>query len=365
MHHAWIDGEPAELPAAAATAARLLHASCQPLIAGLGTDVAGARAATALAQRIGAAIDHMNADALLRDLDVLRETGLMLTTESEASIRADTLLLVGAGGIEPSSELLRRLFGVSGAGNDTRGAQRRVFWLSPGRHSAAPGKITAIAVEASDLPALLAALRAGINGRPAGPSPVPAPVLAGLADALKAARFGVAAWSATELDALAIEMLCGIVADLNAATRFSGLPLPPGDNAIGVLQVCGWMTGFPVRTGFGRACPDHDPWRYRAARLVDSGEADCVLWISAYRAKAPEWSGSPATIALAPADTRFAKRPHVHIAVGAPGRDHDGVEHHVRMGTLAAIAATNRSKAVSVAGAIASITAHLPDGPPS
>jgi formylmethanofuran dehydrogenase subunit B len=190
-------------------------------------------------------------------------------------------------------------------------------------------------------------------------------VLDGLADALKAARFGVAAWSATQLDALTIEMLCGIVADLNAATRFSGLPLAPGDNAIGVLQVCGWMTGFPVRTGFGRTSPDHDPWRYQAARLVDSGEADCVLWISAYRAKAPEWSGSPATIALAPADTSFATRPDVHIAVGAPGRDHDGVEHHATMGTLTAVAATNPSEAVSVAGAIASITAHLADRPPS
>jgi formylmethanofuran dehydrogenase subunit B len=365
MHHAWIDGEPAELPAAAAAAARLLHASRQPVIAGLGTDVAGARAATALAQRIGAAIDHMNADALLRDLDVLRETGLMLTTATETRIRADTVLVVGCGGIDSASELLRNLIGVSGAPDDMRRLERRLFWLCPGRHSADPGKITAISVEAGDLPALLAALRAVINGRPAGPSPVCAPVLDGLADALKAARFGVAAWSATELDALTIEMLCGIVADLNAATRFSGLPLPPGDNAIGVLQVCGWMTGFPVRTGFGRASADHDPWRYRAVRLVESGEADCVLWISAYRATAPQWTSSPVTIALAPADTRFAKRPHVHIAVGTPGRDHDGVEHHATLGTLAAVAATNPSEAVSVAGAIASITAHLADGPPS
>src|SRR5437660_1679628 len=68
MHDAWIDGTPAELHTAAATAARLLDASRQPLIAGLGTDVAGARAAIILAQRIGAVIDHMNADALLRDL---------------------------------------------------------------------------------------------------------------------------------------------------------------------------------------------------------------------------------------------------------------------------------------------------------
>src|SRR5215468_9053109 len=109
MPHAWIDGTPAELATAVATAARMLDASRQPLIAGLGTDVAGARAATALAQRVGAAIDHMNADALLRNLEVLREAGFMLTTPSETSLRADTLLLVGPGAIDESSELSRRL----------------------------------------------------------------------------------------------------------------------------------------------------------------------------------------------------------------------------------------------------------------
>ena len=75
--------------------------------------------------------------------------------------------------------------------------------------------------------------------------------------------------------------------DLNAPTRFSGLPLAPADNAMGVLQTCGWMTGFPMRTGFGRGFPEHDPWLFDGQRLVDSGEADCVLWISAYRAAAP------------------------------------------------------------------------------
>ena len=365
MHHAWIDGAPAELHTAAATAARLLEASRQPLIAGLGTDVAGARAATALAQRIGAAIDHMNADALLRNLDVMREAGLMLTTPSEASVRADTLLLVGPGVIDALSGLPRHLFGVAGEGGDNRRMDRRIFWLCPGRHAGAAGKITIIGREAGDLPVLLATLRARVNGRPSGPSPVPAPVLDEVADALKASRFGAAVWSAAELDALTIEMLCGVVADLNATTRFSGLPLAPGDDAIGVLQVCGWLTGFPMRTGFGRSYPDHDPWRYRAARLIDSGEADCVLWISAYRAEAPEWSGDPPTIALAPADARFRKRPRVHIAVGAPGRDHDGVEHHAMIGTLAAVAATHRSNALSVADAIASIEAHLADGPSS
>jgi formylmethanofuran dehydrogenase subunit B len=365
MPDAWIDGAPAELHTAAETAARLLDASRQPLIAGLGTDVAGARAAARLARRIGAAIDHMNADALLRDLDVLRESGLMLTTPSETSMRADTLLMVGPCVSDASSELSQLLPGAAGDRRDSRVA-RRIFWLCPGRNlSAAGGEVTIVGLEVHDLPVLLATLRARVNGRPAGPAPVPAEVLDALADGLKTARFGVAVWSAAELDALTIEMLCGVVADLNATTRFSGLPLAPGDNAIGVLQVCGWMTGFPMRTGFGCSYPDHDPWRYRAARLVDSGETDCVLWISAYRADAPEWRGDPPTIALTPAGASFRKPPRVHIAVGAPGRDHDGIAHHAMIGTLAAVAATRRSNALPVADAIAAIEAHLADEPSS
>jgi formylmethanofuran dehydrogenase subunit B len=66
MGPAWIDGAPVALSTAITAAARLLDASRQPLIAGLGTDIAGARAAIALARRIGAAVDHMNADALLQ-----------------------------------------------------------------------------------------------------------------------------------------------------------------------------------------------------------------------------------------------------------------------------------------------------------
>src|SRR5690242_5956136 len=95
MARAWIGGKPAPLERALAEAAGLLAASRCPLITGLGTDIAGARAAIALAERIGAVVDHMNADLLLRDLTVVREAGMMLTTPNEARLRADTLLLVG------------------------------------------------------------------------------------------------------------------------------------------------------------------------------------------------------------------------------------------------------------------------------
>ncbi len=360
MDHAWIDGAPVELSAAAAAAARLLDASRQPLIAGLGADVAGARAAAAMAQRLGAVLDHMHSDTLLRDLDVMRGAGVMLIVPSEARARADTVLLVGPGVSASSCRLSQYLLGSSGGP-----PERRIFWLCPDADPGPAGKIAVIGRGIRELPALLAALRARVNGRTAGAGPVSVRVLDGLADALRTAKFGVAVWSAAKLDVLVIEMLCGLVEDLNATTRFSGLPVPAGDNAVGVQQVCGWMMGFPVRTGWGRSYPEHDPWQYRAARLVDSGEADCVLWISAYQAATPEWSGDPPTIALAPAGAKFVKAPRVHIAVGAPGRDHGGVEHHVMLGSFAATAATSPSEALSVAAALESIAVRLSSGPAS
>jgi len=51
MEGAWILGKPTTLDAAIAEAGELIGASTKILIAGLGTDVAGARAAIALAQR--------------------------------------------------------------------------------------------------------------------------------------------------------------------------------------------------------------------------------------------------------------------------------------------------------------------------
>jgi formylmethanofuran dehydrogenase subunit B len=175
---------------------------------------------------------------------------------------------------------------------------------------------------------------------------------------LRKVRFGVAIWSAAQHDGLIIEMLCGLVDDLNKGTRFSGLPLAPSDNAAAVQQVAGWMTGFPLRTGFGRGLPEHDPWRFEASRLVDSGEADCALWISAYGARPPVWKRNPPLVALtARPDTL---RADVTIPVGRPGIDHDAVEHIAATATLSAVSANKPTTAMSVASVVGKIRAALP-----
>src|SRR6516165_645211 len=125
-----IDGAPASLDDAAAAAARLLAQSAQPLIAGLGADVEGARAAIALAERVGGVIEHMHSAALLRDLDSLRGTGVMLVTPGEARVRADVVLLVGDGLTETWPALNERLLRPP-ARPDGVDVKRRIVWLAP------------------------------------------------------------------------------------------------------------------------------------------------------------------------------------------------------------------------------------------
>jgi formylmethanofuran dehydrogenase subunit B len=284
---------------------------------------------------------------------------MMMTTPSEARLRADTLVLVGSGLDATWPDLAEWLR------EDAGKAQRSAIRLCPGRAAKPAGNdaVTTIGRDPDQLPVLLAALRARIAGRPIGKTAVPAKAIDELAKRLQASRFGVAVWSAERLDALVIEMLCGIVADLNAQTRFSGFSLAPDDNAVGVLQACGWMTGFPMRTGFGRDYPEHDPWRFDGARLVASREADCMLWISAYGARAPAIDAGLPMIALT-AGGGAARGPTVQIEVGQPGIDHDAVAHNAMLGTLVAVTATARSDAISVADAIGRIVAALPGGAP-
>jgi formylmethanofuran dehydrogenase subunit B len=362
-----IDGAPASLDDAAAAAARLLARSNQPLIAGLGADIEGARAAIALAERVGGVIEHMHSAALLRDLDSMRESGVMLTTPGEARVRADVVLLVGDGLTEAWPALNERLLRPP-ARPEGVDVKRRIIWLAPAigaRIPAFEGDIEILGAERSATLAVnLAALRARVKNRRiadrrAARYGLPLSTIDAVTATLKGARFGVAVWTAESLGALEIEMLNGLVRDLNETTRFSTLPLAAPDNGAGVLAACGWATGFPMRTGFVLGVPIHDPWRFDAERLVASEETDCVLWISAFGAAPPAWPSGANVIALCGPAAEFAKEPKVRITVARPGVDHDAVMHSSDIGTLVAVTASARSAAPSVAEALERIAAGL------
>jgi formylmethanofuran dehydrogenase subunit B len=360
MSEARVDGKPASLVAATERAAEILSAARMPVIAGLGTDAMGARASILLAEKLRGAYDHMYSARIFAGLDVMRQAGLMFTTPNEARLRADVFLFIGKDLTKVWPAMMERLSPAEIPPLGLAHEPRKLLWLAPGRGGAKFEGLAVETLDSLDLLTALANLRACAAGRPVNCAKSARRKLDEFAEVLKNARFGVAVWSGDSLDSLAIEMVHGLILDLNKTTRFTGLPLGVDANASGVVQTSGWMTGFPVRTSFGRGFPEHDTWRFDATRMIESGEADAALWISAYGAEAPPWKRRDVPlVALVSPQTAFAREPQVRIEVGCPGIDHDAAEFARETGTIVARKASHPSLAPSVAAVAGEIAKHL------
>jgi formylmethanofuran dehydrogenase subunit B len=305
---ATVAGTPASLDEAVEAAAELLRASRAPLIAGMHVDHEGAMAALTLAERIGAVVDHAQADALLADLDAMRGGGWIAVTPPAARAVADIVLLVGerAQGPEGSKRTIRLQHGE-------------------GREQAC---------------VLLGALRALVAGRPANLSTGQQTALGQIAQMLRAARYAVIAWAADEIGPLGVEMAAGLVADLNATTRAAALPMPAEGNAPGVAFALSPACGYPVRVRLDDGKVQHDPWRFDARRMLEEREADALVWIDPLGTAGPPPKTDVPTVVLGNAEAA-----RVAIPIGCPGQDHDAVLYDAALGGLRAVAAQRASNA--------------------
>jgi formylmethanofuran dehydrogenase subunit B len=328
-----IGGRAASLEEAAAAAGRLLRAAEFPLIGGLATDVDGARAAGRLADRVGGVLDHMNSGVFLRNVMVLQDSGWITTTLSEVRNRADLLIVAGGDVVSRFPRFFERCI----ANRETLfedGRSCEVIFLGPGLPAGTtlPGiTATTIACDVTRLAEALGFLRALLAGRPVqagGAGGLPAATWRGLADRMKAARYGVVTWVAGDFDfphaELTIQSLCELVKDLNREGRFACLPLGGSDGDMTADTVHLWQTGFGSRTSFGQGVPENDQYHYATARMLSRGEADLLVWISSLdEARTPPSTGIRTIVLGRPAMT-FEREPAVFIPVGIPGIDHAG-----------------------------------------
>ena len=307
---AWVKGGATDADTAIEAAASLLAKARAPVIAGLSADVAAIRAAYDLAGRLGASVDTAGSVATYAELGSLSRVGALTTSPAEAVGRADVILVVGDAAWQ--APLLKRLIDAKPTRGRTAGSDRVL--LAVGANAAA-----SLAWPAEGgLPEAVGVLRAYARGHLAGDA-LPGQIAARLADA----QYGVLLYDAAELGEAGIEMLQGLAMDLSEATRCFTLASGDVGQDRAVVPVSAWLTGQAPRSGFGRRVPEHDPWRFDAARQVAAGEVDAVLWLGAVPVPRPDWLSAVPSIALV-ADGE-AKDAEVVIAVGQPGRDHGGV----------------------------------------
>lgn len=358
MTVAWIGNRETPLERAVRHAAALLHASRCPVFT-FDTDIHGTRAAIALAERVGASYDHADDGAgLARETALLTDKGGMFVAPGEVRRRADLVVVVGelpeahrdfvAELAQTVPDLIAsnaRQFFLIGGG--TRG-----LTLGNGR------KATRLSCGKAGLGGTLAALRAQCAGRQVS---TPVSNFSRFQAALADARFSVFLFSGQSADGLALEMLQGLLADINRKSRASALHLPASEGGWGSTLASTWMTGFPLRTSFARGFPELDPWRFDATRQLAAGEADLHLWISE-DAKKPSLNDDRTSMVALARTSKPITGAEVTIAIGKAGVDHDAVVYSARTGTLTFLMADAASELPSAASILRTIAEHIPAG---
>lgn len=358
-----VDGRTATLGEAVSAAAALLGNSRQPLLGGLGTDVAGARALYRLACVSGAICDAAQGAALTQGLRALQDRGGFTASLTEVRSRADLVVFVGGLGLDGAPRLFERI----GLGEDVL-PQRHVVAIgaTPAELTqlAALGQRPGVGVESlplhGDLFETVALLCAALSGRMADATPQ----LAALAARLRAARYSVfigAPGDFSAQGALLIETIHRIVGQLNTSTRAAALWLGGGNGAASVNQVFTWLSGLPLRSRAGPRGLEHEPLCFDAARLLEDHAVDALLWVSSFdAASAPPPTMLPLIVLGHPALATSCQRAgSVFIPVSTPGIGSPGHLFRTDGLVLLPLFAVRDETLPSVADVVAQITREM------
>jgi formylmethanofuran dehydrogenase subunit B len=330
-----IAGEPATLDQAVARAAEILKNAHLPVFSGFGTDVHETRAAMSLIDRCRGVFDQMRAEGGLRNLLVLADSGWMATTLGELKNRVEVLVSFGTDIELNFPRFFERFVWNQETLFEGDTAKREIIFIGrapAGQAATAPDgrQPKVIPCEPEHLPDVAAALSALAKGailqaeQIAG---IPVTELRSLVDRLRQAKYSVVTWAAGQLAfpsaELTVQQLCQMVATLNKETRVAALPLGGQDGDRTASQVCAWISGYPTRVSYARGYPEYDPYHNGTARLLASGEADALFWVSSLSVTPPPVSSVP-TVVIGRSGMRFESEPEVFIPVGVPGIDFAG-----------------------------------------
>ena len=329
--HASINGKRTTLDQAMQHALQLLQKSRRPLLAGLGTDVAGLRATLALAEKSHAMVDHLHSAGANLHLRVLQSRGWHTTTFSEVRNRADLVVLVGVDLNSNYQNFMRRCLSPADALQPARRAARRVVYLGPvaqAPRDSAGLPLDVIACTAAELTRTVRALQGFVAGQQLNLARGKRRTgLLALAEQIKTADYTVLVWAPGQLPAvggdLTISAVCELVADINRTRRAAGLALGGDDGAQSAISVSSWLTGFPSGVSFAGGQLEYAPATFNTARIVADELADLVLFISSFSRREPPATKLP-TIVLAPPGFKCATAVEVYLPVGVPGLDHAG-----------------------------------------
>jgi formylmethanofuran dehydrogenase subunit B len=321
---------------AVAEAAYLISRARLPLFGGMASDVEGARATMALADRAGGVVDHALSDGQYRNFKVLQSSGWVMTTLTEVRNRADLIIIAGSDVHTQNPRFFERIVCNADSMFETPAAKRTIVFIGQGLDASGAvgpriGDVISLPCPIDQTGAVISALRARLKGHPVPQATIAGVPLAAIDDLARrchAASYGVIVWAPLSFDFpdgdLTVHAICETIRELNVTQRFAGLSLGGSEGGTSAAAVSSWQSGFPLRVSFASGKPDYDSNRYAIARMLAAGEGDLLIWTASFSTGLVPPKTSIPTIILGTPGLAITGTPAVFIPVGTPGLDHTG-----------------------------------------
>jgi len=323
-----VDGEAVDADAALDAARRLLRRAKRPLVSGLGTDVAGMRAALELARARRAYLDPAASPAQLTGLSVMQRQGTMTTTYSEVRNRADLVIVFGPDLFDAYPRFAERCLPAARSIDGTDLSGRTVVVVGAQRAPAALAGLDVVPLKCSpeDVPGLVQALAARRRGFAPRLSRALDRHVETLAELLAGARYTALVWQHDrwlgETPVPVVEALHDLILAINTTDRAAALVLGGDHGAATAAAVAAWRTGYPLGLKFERASVTYDPIAHAWDHLLRRGETDLVVWVDAFGALPPPDTGD-VPLLLIGGTAEAAGHARVALPAGVPGVTHD------------------------------------------
>lgn len=299
-----IAGRPAPYEAACERAADILRTARSPLIYGLSrSSTEGQRAATALADCLGATIDTTASRCHAPAIMALQQVGESTCTLGEVKNRAELVIYWGSNPALTHPRHMER-YARDPAGLFVPGGRKdRTLVVVDVQPTATSDQADLfVQVEPGQDFEALCALRLLVQGqRPADATLTGAPMstLVDLAERMKSCRCGIVFFglglSQAPLGHRSVEALLSLVAELNDFTRFYARRMRIQGDVTGADTVLAWQTGYPFSVNLARGYPRHNPGEFSAQEMLERGEVDACLLLGS---EGVSWFSSQAVAAL-------------------------------------------------------------------
>lgn len=291
-----IEGKPVAYEAAVARAAEILEQSDAPLLYGLSrSSTRGQRAAIALADHLGAAVDTTASRRHAASIMALQRVGESTCSLGEARSRCDLVVYWGSNPVDTHPRHLER-YSVDALGAFLDGRKRTLVVVDVKETATSERADLFLKIDRGKDFEALWALRALVAGRTLPPGfdvGAPQAPLVELAERMRGCGSGIvffghglalgstvkAATHTSGTGVANVEALLLLVTELNKYVRFYARRMRVLGDVAGADSVLCWQTGFPFSVSLNRGYPRYSPGEFSASEMLQRRETDAVLFV--------------------------------------------------------------------------------------